>query len=165
MTASVLRVIAVRDGVGVGEVANVCVVIWREEVTRPRFEAQLAGLREVVRGHPRGAGYLCVVEAGSKPPGDELRRASASMIQEVEDTLRGIACVVEGTGFVGAVARSALSAMALIVGPRKVPLSIQASVPAATAWLAPKVGVHSPAELAAEVEALRSRLPALSGPG
>lgn len=124
-----LRVLSVLDGVAVGEVGNVCVVIWRQAVTRPRFEAQLAGLREVARRHPAGAGYLCVVEPGSTPPDDELRRASAAMVREVEDTLRGIACVVEGTGFVGAVARSALSAMALIVGPRKVPLSIQATSP------------------------------------
>ena len=158
------RVVELADGVIVGEVDNVCVVVWRGPVNRARFEAQRAGLRQVVQRHPEGAGFLCVVETTSKPPDEELRRESAAMIQEHLTSLKGIACVVEGTGFVNAVARSVLAAMAQLLGPRKVPLTVVGTVDSATAWMAPRVGASSAADLARGAETIRVAL-ATTGSG
>lgn len=146
------------DGVGVAEVDNVCVVVWRREVTRPRFDAQYAGLSEVVARSPDGAGFLCVIEPSAGPPDDELRRASAKMISTHQTRLRAIACVVEGTGFRNAVSRSALSGIALLIGRRSMPFSVFGTVGPATDWMAPKLGALRPGTLATHVEALRARL-------
>lgn len=143
----------------VGEIDRLCVVVWRREVTRPRFAKQRAGLAEVAHKHPNGMGFICVVEPTAPPPGDELRRASADMIREHEGALLGVACVVEGTGFVAALARSVLSAIAMLLGPRRTPLSIVGTVAAATAWLAPKMKIADPTALARAIESLRAELP------
>jgi hypothetical protein len=153
-----VRIARARDGLVIGEIANVCVVVWRGPVTRPRFEAQREGLADVVRRHPAGAGFLCVIEPTAAPPNDELRRAAADMIAAHESSLRCIACVVEGTGFVSAVARSALSGMALLLGSRKVPLSVFGTVRASTTWMAPRVDLRDASLLARSVESMRAEL-------
>jgi hypothetical protein len=148
----------VRDGLAVGEVGNVCIVVWRGAVTRERFETQREGLAEVIRLHPERSGFLCVIEPTATPPNDELRRASVEMIAEHQSALRCIACVVEGSGFVNAVARSALSAMALLLGPRRVPLSVFGSITAATTWMVPHLDVRNASALARAVESVRGEL-------
>lgn len=154
-----LRVISVEDGVAVGEIDRVCAVVWRGAVTRPRFELQRRGLAEVARRHREGIGFACVIEPGAPPPDHELRRASAAMIREHEASLRGIACVVEGSGFGAAIARSALAAIGLILGPRDAPLTVVPTVDAATRWLVPRVRLEDAGALAGAVEALRAELP------
>lgn len=155
---SELRVIRAADGIGVGELDNVCLVVWRLEVTRPRFEAQRAALAEIAGKNDSGAGFFCVIEPTAGPPDDELRRASAKMISTHQSRLRAIACVVEGTGFRNAVSRSALSGIALLIGRRSMPFSVFGTVDDASAWMAPKVGSLRPTSLSSRVEHLRSLL-------
>lgn len=142
----------------VGEVSNVCILVWRQAVTRARFDAQQEGLTEVIARHPERVGLLCVIEPTSEPPGDELRRASADMVRANQRGLACIACVVEGTGFSNAIARSALSAIALLLGTRQVPFSVFGTVSAATTWMAPHVEMRDAAALASSVEAIRAEL-------
>jgi hypothetical protein len=150
--------VRVTDGVAIGEVANVCIAVWRGPVTRPRFDAQRDGLEEVLRRHRDGAAFLCVIEPTSRPPTDDLRRASADLIKRHESALSCIACVVEGTGFMNAVARSALSAMALLVGPRRAPLAVMGTVTAAATWMAPRTSARDAGALARSVESLRGEM-------
>jgi hypothetical protein len=152
------RVVYAGDGIAIGEVANACVVVWRGAVTRPRFDLQREGLQQVIGRHPEGVGFLCVIEPTATPPGDELRRASADMISELQRKLRCIACVVEGTGFRNAVARSALSGMALILGRRTVPLSVFGTVGASTTWMVPHIDTRDAGGLAHFVEAIRREI-------
>lgn len=153
-----LRVGHVGDGLALGDVANLFIVIWRGPVTRPRFNIQRDGLREAVKRHSEGAGMLCVIEPTATPPDDELRRASADMIRELQAQLRCVACVVEGTGFVHALGRSALSGMALLLGRRSVPVSVFATVGAAATWMAPHVSIHDSRWVSDAVESLRASL-------
>ena len=115
-----------------------------------------------MRAYGSGAGsepsFLCVIEPTSGPPDDELRRASAKMVAEHQPSIRCIACVVEGSGFRSAVARSALSAIALIIGRRSMPLTVFAEVGPAAEWMASRVGQLHGRALAAHVEQLRARL-------
>jgi hypothetical protein len=153
-----LRIVRVCDGLVVGEVSNVCIVVWRGPVNRVRFDAQRDGLAEVIARHPERAGFLCVIEPTADPPNDELRRASAEMIRRSQGGLRCIACIVEGTGFRSAIARSALSGIALILGTRQVPFSVFGTVSAATTWMAPHVDMRDAAAIASAVEAVREEL-------
>jgi len=159
------KVVRVCDGVAVGEVGNVCVVVWRGPVTRARFDAQRDGLSEVMHGHAEGVGFMCVIEPTAKPPNDELRRASAEMIRSHQPELRCIACVVEGSGFVNAVSRSALSGIALLLGTRKVPFSVFGTIAAATTWMVPHIDMRDAAALARHVESIRAELAPWAPPG
>ena len=153
-----LRVVRVCNGLAVGEVSNVCIVVWREPVNRVRFDTQRDALTEVIARHPERAGFLCVIEPTAEPPNDELRRASAEMVRVNQRGLRCIACVVEGTGFKNAIARSALSGIALLLGTREVPFSVFGTVSAATTWMAPHVDMRDAVSIASAVEAVRAEI-------
>jgi hypothetical protein len=152
------RIVQAGDGVAVGEASNVCIVVWRGAVTWPRFEVQRDGLAEVIRQHPKGVGFLCVIEPTAAPPDDALRRASADMVVRHHAELRCIACVVEGVGFRNAVARSALSAMSLLMRSRTAPLSVFGAVDAAATWMLRHVDTREAAGLVRAVEAVRATL-------
>jgi hypothetical protein len=158
---SSMRLLYADDGVALGEVGHVFAVIWRGEVTAPRFEAQRAGLAEVVSRHPRKAGLLCVVEPSSTGPDEKLRRASAQMLESHGDLLACAAAVIEGKGFKAAGSRSALSAITLLYARRKAPISFFSNTQAALTWMHRHVPIDSVASAARSVESIRSSL----GPG
>ncbi len=151
------RVLFCGDGLAVAEIGPVCVVIWRDAVTRSRFEKQKAGLAEVVARHQGEAGFLCIVEPTAAPPDDQLRRASTEMIESHENRLKCVAGVIEGSGFKAAVTRSVMSGMALLLARRQAPVQYFARVDIAARWMAKLIGVDPP-QFVAGVEALRARL-------
>jgi hypothetical protein len=152
-----IRILHSSDGVAVGEVGPVCIVIWREAVIKARFDRQVAGLAEVVKRNPEGTCFICVVEPTATPPDDKLRKASVEMVASHGEKLKCVACVIEGTGFRAAVGRSVLSGMALLFGRRETPLSFFANASAAARWMAQYVKIN-PLEVAKSVETIRKAL-------
>jgi hypothetical protein len=152
-----IRILHSGDGVAVGEVGPVCIVIWREAVIKSRFDRQAAGLAEVVKRNPEGACFICVVEPTAAPPDDKLRTASVEMVASHGEKLKCVACVIEGTGFRAAVGRSVLSGMALIFGRRETPLSFFANTSAATRWMVQYIKIN-PLEIVKSVETVRKAL-------
>jgi len=146
------------DGVVVGELGRVCVAIWRGAATQERFEHQRAGLAEVIRNHPDGAGFLCVIEPTSAPPNDRLRRASIEMITSHGELLKCVAVVIEGEGFRAAIARSVLSGMRLIFRQNKPPASAFSKVGEAVGWMQRYVRIVVPELTLSGIEELRSLL-------
>jgi hypothetical protein len=154
------RILHCNDGLGVAEVANVCLVIWRGAVVRPQFELQRLALAQVVKRHSDGAVFLCVVEATATAPDDELRRASVDMVASHGDRLKCVACVFEATGFVAAVHRGAITAMLFCLRPRSaVPVSFFSSVDGAIRWTRSQFPTAPTDVFASAVEHLRSHLP------
>src|ERR1700722_19753412 len=100
-----------REGVVVAEAGRVCVVIWRGAVTESSFGLQRDGLAQVVRNHPEGSAFLCVIEPTAKPPNDDLRVASTRMIEGHGTHLACVAVVIEGEGFRAAITRGVISGM------------------------------------------------------
>ena len=147
------------------EVGQVCVVIWRGAVTKEPFERQRSALAGVVERHPEGAGLLVVVETTAKPPDDELRRASAEMVKTHGKVLRCVACVVEGTGFIASINRSAISAMLLLVGPKHTRVGVFATVSEAASWVRRHVEIGSTDAFLGAVEHIRAELSAPPGSG
>lgn len=158
MPTSSTTIVYCEDGIAIAEIGPVCVVIWRDEVTRPRFERQRAALSEVVRKHKPNAGFMCVVEPDVPPPNDELRRASTDMLTSLQAGIRCASGVIEGSGFKAALTRSVLSGITLLVGNRKSPNSYFATVDDAAAWMAKHVAIQ-PGPFVAAVANLRARLP------
>jgi hypothetical protein len=154
--APVPRLLSRENGLVVGEIGNICVVLWRNAVTRERFEAQRVGLECVVHGNPEGAGFLCLIEAACPIPGDDMRRASADMIAIHRARLKYVACVMEGDGIRMAAVRLALTAMRnLVTG--KVTTGFFATTAEAATHLGEYCAIGSPESLVASVEGLRTR--------
>jgi hypothetical protein len=155
-----VRILHCDDGLGVAEVANVCVVIWRKAVVRCQFERQRKALAEVVIRHPDGAAFICVIEGTVTPPDDELRKASSEMLASHGAQLKCLACVIEAQGFLAAIHRGVTTAMLLLLRPRSgLPVSFFSSVDGAIRWTRSQLPTVPSDVLASGVEHLRSRLP------
>jgi len=157
-----LRVIHCDETLAVAEAGAACLVIWRGAVGKDSFERQRSGLEEVVRNHPRGAGFLCVIEKTAKPPDDVHRRASAEMVDSYGERLSCLGCAVEGDGFVASVGRGAVGAILLVRRSRKTSIKIAATVHLAATWMARHAEIPSAHELESAVDELRSMFPAVT---
>lgn len=159
---NVVRVIRCDETLIVAETGPLCVTVWRGSATAKPFEWQRAGLAETIQRHPRGAAFLCLVETSSKPPEDDLRKASAQMIVSHGDRLKGTAVVIEGEGFMAAINRGVLTGMILLTQRgRKSPISVFGTVTDSARWLSQHIALPPLDELVATVEHIRSRLPPL----
>jgi hypothetical protein len=150
------RVVWCERSLGILEVERICVVVWRENVTAERFRRQEVALDEVVHRYAGRAGFMCVVEAGTAPPDDRLRGASAEMINSHGNRLACLACVIEGSGFRAALTRSTLSGIALLLARRETKFT--ATVSAAAGWMAARGNLESPTVLIEACAALRERM-------
>ncbi|HEX3593732.1 MAG TPA: hypothetical protein VHU80_01485 [Polyangiaceae bacterium] len=150
------RVLYGDEAIAVGEVGPILVVFWRGAVTRKPFEKQEVGLAEVVARNPGGAGFLCIVEANAKAPDDDLRRASAQMIQAHAKVLKCVACVMEGEGFRAAINRGAFAGMVLLLRDRKLPVSVFARVDPALEWMAGHLQLRSTRAMSVSVQNVRT---------
>jgi hypothetical protein len=157
---SSVRVVHCADGLALAEVSGHFVAIWRSGVTKPLFEWQRYCLVETLQRHPKGAGFVCVIEPTCKPPDDELRRASADMIANNEARLRCVAVVIEGDGFRAAIARSVLSGMVLLFPNRRVPVSYFSNVRDATEWVSHHAPVQNTDGFVAGVGRVRAKMSA-----
>jgi hypothetical protein len=131
-----LRTLYHDESLLVAEFAGVCIAVWRDDVTPALFERQRAGLSAVLRANPRDAGFLCVIEDRSKPPSEELRKASAEMMRAAGSDLKRVACVIESSGFMAALKRSVLSGMQLLAGRKANVTAFFSTVSEAARWLA-----------------------------
>ena len=152
-----LQVSTASDGIAVGQLGPVCIVIWRGEVTHARFQKQRMGLTSTVEESGGNGGFLCVIEPTAGAPDSDLRKASADLINGLGDRLKCVACVVEGTGFKAAVGRSVLAGMSMLSGRRKTPFEVTAEVDKAEEWMRRQITIP-PVSLTRATEELRRAL-------
>lgn len=152
------EVIDIRDGLALGQLGPLCIALWREEVTRPRFGRQAAALATVVAAHRGNAGFMCIIEPESKPPNDELRRASARMIEEYGTDLSFVAVVIEGSGFRASIVRSVLTAISLFLPRNKTKIGYFSNVMDAARWGGEHAAIPPLREIVARAQTLRTRL-------
>ena len=155
------RFMASTPAIGTVEIGPIFVALWRGAVIRESFDVQSAGLTEVVRAHPAGAAFLCVIEVTSKAPNDELRRASIEMVEAHGPRLRCLAVVIEGEGFRAAVNRGVITGLILFARHIHCPVSVFSDVRDAAAWMQKHLALPPVEDVAAAVEAVRARLPPL----
>jgi hypothetical protein len=140
-------------------VGPICVSLWQTKPTAELFAIQRAQLAAAVARNPGKVAFLCVVESSADPPDDAERNASAAMINEHGANLLGVAGVIESTGFRGAITRTVLSGIVLVIRSR-VSIKMFESVRAASPWLARCVQLASLPELHEQVERGRALLTA-----
>jgi hypothetical protein len=87
--------------------------------------------------HP--IGLLTVIPRDQKPPPEEVRRAINKELDGVQDSLKCLSYVVEGTGFPAAIARAVLTGLRLI-RPRPYASRIATGLEEALAWTLVQLG-------------------------
>lgn len=150
-----LQLVKLAEDVAIATFEHVCIVIWRDRITEPYYE-QIRQILEVALHKYPQVGFLAVVEERSSPPDAAVRDMMVKKLVAFEHAPLSIACAIEGTGFRGAIARSAGAALRMLFG-RKPPTSFCADVKSAAEWIAR----HSPVyvdELCEATEALRDLL-------
>jgi hypothetical protein len=97
------------------EMVGVSIAIWRRKPNRELFDVQKRCLDEVVGKNKGKSAFICVVEPTSEPPDDDIRKGAAQMISAHEKNLKGVALVIEGTGFRSAITRTVLSGIVMLI--------------------------------------------------
>lgn len=152
------EIVKVGDGIVVGQVGNVCIALWRKKPTPERFEIQRACLEAAVKKTPGKIVFLCLVEAGTEPPDENIRKASSAMITGHGANLKAVAIVVEGTGFKAAISRTVLSGIVFLIRTPS-PIKYFESAASGAAWLAQFVPIGSLSNFVEQVELARTSLP------
>lgn len=152
------QVLYARDGLVMAQIGNVCVALWRKKSTYERFRIQKQYLDEAVRARPGEVAFLCIVEPGSEPPDEDVRKASSEMVSAHGTKLKCVALVIEGTGFRAAITRSVLSGIVLVIRS-PAPVKYFDTPAAAADWMRDKVDIHPVSSFVRQVESLRNALP------
>lgn len=130
--------------------------------------AMLADLALEVKEHAaRGgaaSGIFILVDKAGDPPGEAARANIRRLLVGVAGSCAGLACFVEGEGFVAATKRSAMT-LVVMATRASFPVKIFGSSLEAAGWLLDRVGKTAskglrPAQIASGAEALRARLSA-----
>lgn len=144
------------SGLLTASIGPVCLAVWRSKPTRALFEVQRNQLAADVARHPGRQLFLCVVEGKVDPPDQDVRDASAKMINSHGRNLAGCACVIEGSGFRSALTRTVLTGIALVV-KTPAPFRFFESTKTACDWLEVRSGVGRLDGLATQVELARAQ--------
>ena len=123
------------EGLVMVQLGKTCVAIWRTKPNSFLFDRQVSALSEVINSHSEPIGFLCIVEAKTPAPADDLRRASVEMLMSRKQQLACVGAVIADRGFTSAITRSVLAGMAFVVSRRDLRAKITDSVERAVAWM------------------------------
>lgn len=151
------EIVQVGDGVVVAQIGHVCVALWRKKPTKERFEIQRACLAAAVAKHPARTAFLCLVEPGTEPPDDDIRKASSTMVSGHGANLKAVAIVIEGTGFKAAISRTVLSGIVFLIRSPS-PIKYFEAASSSAAWLSQFVPVGNLSHFVEQLELARKAL-------
>jgi hypothetical protein len=127
------RILWAGDGNGLAQLGTLGIVLWR-------------------------GGILSIIEENAPVPDEAMRRESAQQFKRMCTHVTGFACVIEATGFVGALQRSVLSSMGLLLPRGHCDVKFCAHVRIGAEWIAPRCEGVAIETLCSLVEDLRSSL-------
>jgi hypothetical protein len=135
------RVHYVDDGLVMAEVGNTCVAIWRTQPNQFLFDRQVSALCDVISSHPDPIGFLCIVEAKTPAPNEDIRKASVHMLTSRKKHLACVAGVIADKGFTSAITRSVMAGMAFLLSRSDFRLKFTDTVDRAAIWMSNYVGL------------------------
>jgi hypothetical protein len=151
------ELVQIGDGIVVAQVGPVCAALWRKKPTADRFEIQRRCLQAAVKKRPGEIAFLCLVEAGTEPPDDAIRKASSNMITDLGEDLKAVAIVIEGSGFKAAISRTVLSGIVFLIRSPS-PIKYFESAASAAVWLTQYVAIGNVGSFIDQVEIVRRSL-------
>jgi hypothetical protein len=99
-------------------IGNWLIPCWKTAPDIARFTQVDKATAETLKRFPEGISVIVIIESLVGLPGDEARRANASLIKRYEHVLRSQALVVESSGFRSAALRAFLSGVTLMTRSR-----------------------------------------------
>lgn len=151
------ELVQIGDGIVLAQIGPVCVAIWRTQPTAERFEIQRSCLQAAVKKRPGNTVFMCVVEAGTEPPDENIRKASSNMVTDLGPDLKAVALVIEGTGFKAAISRTVLSGIVFLIRS-PTPIKYFESAASGAAWLSQYVPIGSIGSFVDQIEVVRGSL-------
>jgi hypothetical protein len=115
-----------------GSLGNVLISFSKAEPTLSYLQNWLDVSTKLVAKHGHMVA-INIIDAMAKPPTDAVRDEINRLILLLSDGIVGIALVPEGTGFLAAAKRSALS-MVTLISRRPFPIRVFGEVPEAANW-------------------------------
>ncbi len=160
------RVLYADDGLVMAEVGNTCVAIWRAQPIRFLFDRQVSALCDVISNHTDPIGFMCIVEAKTPAPDDNIRKASAEMLTSRKKHLACVAGVIADRGFTSAITRSVMVSMAFVLSRGDFRVKFTDSVERAAIWMSNYVELGATSTYCGTIESYRSLLasPSVSPP-
>jgi len=151
------ELVQIGDGIVVAQIGPVCAAIWRKQPTADRFEIQRSCLHAAVKKRPGNTVFMCLVEAGTEPPDDNIRKASSTMVTDLGQDLKAVAIVIEGTGFKAAISRTVLSGIVFLIRSPS-PIKYFESAASGAAWLAQFAPIGNIGSFVDQIEIVRGSL-------
>jgi hypothetical protein len=138
-------------------------VTWRDlfvlidtgHATGPEYKPVCEAIMAQSGKYPDGIGCLTIIPQDAVRPSDEARRMINQAIGSVEQNLRCLCWLVEGTGFQAATARAILTGIRMF-GHQQYATHVSSSLQQALAWVLPHLegGSSRLAEVPAAVAAV-----------
>lgn len=139
-----LRVIQVTDGWAMGELSSCLAVVWRRQPTVEAFRFRNTQLQELAKRAPGKCALVEIIEPGSKPPTDEMRKVAMEVFRQLGGDLGGIGFVLEGNELKSTLNRAILTGMMFFVKQLQPTKVLKRSADLA-AWARTRVGSDDPA--------------------
>jgi hypothetical protein len=133
-----LRVIESNEVFAIAEFERCMLTIWRRQPTRETFAKRDKEVTEFVAKYPGRCGYVELIEPGSKPPPNELRKAGVEVFRQLGKDLSCIAFVVDGAELRSAMVRAILATMSFFV-PATQPSKIFKRFGDMAEWVRPRI--------------------------
>ncbi len=146
------------DGLVMAEVGNTCVAIWRTKPVKFLFDRQVSVLCDVIRNHSKPIGFICIVEAKTPAPSDDIRKASVEMLTSRKENLACVVGVIADKGFTSAITRSVLAGMAFLLSRDDFRVNFTESVERAANWMSTYVEIGAISSYCSTIESYRSLL-------
>jgi hypothetical protein len=113
-------------------------VLWRRRPDVERARTMVQEFRRFLSGQAGGVAVLVVIEAGTPPPDAMTRDLITDAMRVDAARNRGIAYVLEGTGFASAAMRGVITGTLLVVRP-PYPTRVFATIEGSAPWIVSKL--------------------------
>ena len=110
-----LRVIEIGAVFALAELDHCVLAVWRQQPTRAAFDVRHQALAELAASHPRKCAYIEVIESGSTPPTNELRKVAVEVFKKLGRDLSCVSFVVDGAELRSTMVRAILTTMTFFV--------------------------------------------------
>jgi len=134
-----LRVLSLNASHLVAVRGPLVIASWRRAMDLDATRIAHSTLRDLGKRYAGEAVCLVMIRASVPPPGDDVRRELVAMVRSGAGVLRGAAVIAQGSAFVGALVRSVVSGMVMIVRPT-FPMKVFGATLDAASWVGSLAG-------------------------
>ena len=139
LPAPTVQLIQQSPGFVLGESEGCLIAIWKGPATLEAAERWAEALIDLVNRRPGNCGYLSIILQNAPTPPQDVRRAMAKVLSNVQTRLSCLVMVVEGNAIRSSLVRAVLAGMTMLL-PSIQPTKICREHRESLAWVKTKIG-------------------------